>query len=102
MTVGMDQKGYLKSYRGKMAESYGKETTGGATKIVEGHMLPFLEKNGRAGHDSSREKEILHGNDCISTENIQGPVQIVYLNAYTDHKANQEYPAQGWFCDWLP
>ena len=53
----MDQKGHLKRYGGKTSKNYGKETTGGTTQVVEGHMLPFLEKKSRAGHDSSRENE---------------------------------------------
>jgi len=40
----MDQKEYLKRYIGKMAKSCGNEATGGTTKVVEGHRLPFLEK----------------------------------------------------------
>ena len=34
-------------------------------------------------------------NDCIGTENTQGPVQIVYLNAYTKHKTNSIQPRAG-------
>lgn len=56
-------------------------------------MLPFLEKNGKAGDDGIREKEIPHRNDCIGTATIQGLVQIVHLNVYTNHKKNQEYLA---------
>lgn len=55
--TGMDYKGHLKGNGEKTSKNDGKETTGGTTKVVEGHKLPFLENNGRAGHDSSREKE---------------------------------------------
>lgn len=61
-----------------------------------------FEKNGRAGGDSNRDKEMLHGNDRVGTESPRELVQIVPLIAYTNHKTNQENPTQGWFCDWLP
>ena len=88
--TGMDYKGHLKRYGEKTSKNDGKETTGGTTKVVEGHKLPFLENNGRAGHDSSREKERWHGNDCRGTDNTQGLAQTVHLNqAHTSHRQTQ-------------
>lgn len=64
-------------------------TTGSASIVVGRHMLPFLES--KTGCDSIPKK---CGKDSMDTENVQGLVQVIYLNALT---SQNEYLAKTGF-----
>lgn len=66
----------------------GKESTNRSHYSVNGHIQPFLEEDGWAGHDRGGEEDVVDGSDYRGVKDVEGFVQVVDLNADTDYQAD--------------
>lgn len=84
------------------AQDDGKEATDGPDNVHEDQMLPLFEQNRRAGHNGCGEEDVINGGDHRRVEDVQGFVEVVDLDADTDHQSNEKHPAQRFFPGGLP
>lgn len=78
----------LKGMEEEDAQNDGEEAANCSNHSVHGHIQPFLEENGWAGHDRSGEEHIVDGGDKRRVEDVEGFVQVADLNSDTDHQAD--------------
>lgn len=82
----------LEGMKEEDAQDDGEEPADCAHSVVRRHPKPLLEKDCRAGHDRGGKEDIVYGRDNGGVEDIQGFVQVVYLQTDTDHQEHQQDP----------
>lgn len=92
----------LKGVQQEDAHDNCDETAQRADDVIDGHVFPFFEQDGRAHEHGGGEEHIVDRRHQRCVKYVQCFVQVVDLCTNTSYQAQQQHPGQRVLCHWYP